>query len=122
MAQFLPESADLLAAIAKLLDEQVLAVVPSDLQHRVRVAANLSRILEREARLGPDAVRRERELIEGVLDEALSAERDPAAALAERLRGGVDDALAARAWSALVDITRADLAIAKPGHDVYEGV
>ena len=34
--QFVPEAADLLAAIGKLLDEKVLDVVPPDLQHQVR--------------------------------------------------------------------------------------
>jgi len=122
MAQFLPEAADLLAAIAKLLNEQVLPVVPSDLQHRVRVAGNLASILEREARLGPDASRRERELIAEVLGEPLAADADAAAELAGRLSGPVDDELADRAWTALVEIARHDLAIAKPGHDRYEGV
>lgn len=118
--QFLPESADLLGAIATLLDEHVLAVVPSDLQHRVRVAAHLSSLLEREARLGPDAVARERELLNALLDAPTD---DPITAVAERLRTGegVDDAFERQAWEAIVEITRADLAICKPGHDGWEG-
>lgn len=122
MAQFLPAAADLLAAIARLLDDQVLAVVPPELQHKVRVAGNLAAILEREARLGPTGQRRERELVGQVLGEPVPDDVDPAAALDARLRTGVDDELAERAWSALVEIARADLAIAKPGHDRYEGV
>lgn len=122
MAQFLPESADLLAAIARLLDDQVLAAVPPDLQHKVRVAGNLAKILEREARLGPAAADRERVLVADVLGEPLDPLDDPAAVLDARLRAGVDDELADRAWVALVEIARGDLAIAKPGHDGYEGV
>ena len=122
MAQFLPEAADLLAAIARLLDDQVLAVVPPDLQHKVRVAGNLAAILEREARLGPSGLRRERELVAELLGEPVPNDVDPAAALDARLQAGIDDALADRAWTALVEITRLDLAIAKPGHDRSEGV
>ena len=78
---------------------------PADLQHQVRVAGHLAHLVEREVRLGPDnagprapAARR-------------SARRgrstDPQAALAERLRAGDDDELRGRAWTALVEITRA---------------
>ena len=46
---------------------------------------------------------------------------DPQAALAERIRHGDDEAFEARAWPAIVEITRHDLQVAKPGHDVWEG-
>lgn len=122
MAQFLPEAAELLAAIARLLDDQVLPVVPPDLQHRVRVAGNLAGILEREARLGPESGERERVLVADLIGQPLEPDDDPAALLDQRLRSDVDDELATRAWAALVEIARGDLAIAKPGHDRYEGV
>jgi len=121
VAQYLPDAADLLGAIARLLDDTVLAAVPAELQHQVRVAANLTAILEREARRGAPAAARERALIAALLGGDLAPGDDPAAALDARLRAGVDDELAARAAAALVEITRADLAIAKPGHDAYEG-
>jgi len=118
--QFLPEAPDLLGAVATLLEDKVLGAVPAELQHQVRVAAHLSRLLEREARLGPEAAGRERELITALLGH--DAE-DPAAALAERLAGDdVDAEFEARAWETLVEVTRADLAICKPGHDRWEGV
>jgi hypothetical protein len=116
--QFVPEAADLLAAIGKLLDEKVLSAVPPDLQHQVRVAGNLSAILEREVRLGPASATRERELLTGLLGADAD---DPTAALAERIRHGDDEAFESRAWPVVVDITRNDLAIAKPGHDSWEG-
>jgi hypothetical protein len=116
--QFLPEAPELLAAIARLLDEKVLPVVPGDLQHQVRVAGHLAALLEREARLGPAAERRERELVAGLLG---AASDDPAAQLDDYLRTDDDPAFEARAWEALVEITRADLAICKPGHDSWEG-
>ncbi len=116
--QFVPEAADLLAAIGKLLDEKVLNVVPPDLQHQVRVAAHLSTLLEREARLGPAGAARERELLTGLLGEEVD---DPNAVLAARIREGDDESFEARAWPVVVEITKMDLAIAKPGHDRYEG-
>ena len=116
--QFVPEAPDLLAAIGKLLDEKVLTAVPPDLQHQVRVAAHLSTLVERELRLGPESNAREVELLTGLLGGPVD---DPQAALAERIRTGDDPEFEARAWEAIVEITRNDLAIAKPGHDVWEG-
>jgi hypothetical protein len=116
--QFVPEAADLLAAIGKLLDEKVLSAVPPDLQHQVRVAANLSSIVEREVRLGPASAARERELLTGLLGEDVA---DPTSVLAERIQHGDDEAFETRAWPVVVEITRNDLAIAKPGHDSWEG-
>jgi hypothetical protein len=55
-----PTASELLEAVGWLLDEEVLPVLEGGLQHKVRVAANLCRIVERELRLGPDADRRER--------------------------------------------------------------
>jgi len=116
--QFVPEAADLLAAIGKLLDEKVLDVVPPDLQHQVRVAAHLSTLLEREARLGPADAVRERQLLTGLLGEDVA---DPTDALASRIRTGDDEAFEAKAWPVVVEITKMDLAIAKPGHDRWDG-
>ena len=116
--QFPPEAADLLAAIARLLDEEVLGAVPPHLQHPVRVAAHLSHLVERELRLTPQQAANERSL----LTDLLGAEvEDPAATLAARLRAGDDPGLEARAWPVLVEIARQDVAVAKPGHDSWEG-
>ena len=116
--QFVPEAADLLAAIGKLLDEKVLNVVPLDLQHQVRVAAHLSTLLEREARLGPADAVRERQLLTGLLGEEVDHATD---ALAARIREGDDETFEAKAWPVIVEITKMDLDIAKPGHDRWEG-
>ena len=116
--QFQPAAPELLAAIRRLLDEHVLAAVPAHLQHQVRVAANLTGIVERELRLAPVNDARERELITELLGEHVD---DPAAALAARLRGSDDPEFEAGAWTALVEIARGDLAVAKPGHDSWEG-
>lgn len=120
--QFPPDAADLLTAIRRLLDEQVLPAVPAELAHQVRVAANLTAIVERELRLGPGAAAAERRLLAELLGADVTEVEhvDAATALAERLRGGDDD-LERRAWPVLVEITRAELAIAKPGYDQWEG-
>jgi Domain of unknown function (DUF6285) len=116
--QFPPGAADLVAAIGRLLDEQVIESVPPHLQHPVRVAGHLAHLVERELRLGPVNDARERELLADLLGEEVD---DPAAALAQRIRAGVGDDFEARAWAALVEITRQDLAVVKPGHDSWEG-
>jgi fumarylacetoacetate (FAA) hydrolase family protein len=116
--QFVPTASELAAAIARLLEEQVGGEVPVHLQHPVRVAAHLARLLEREARLGPANADRERALLTEVLGTEVD---DPQAAAATRIREADDAAFERRAWEALVEITRLDLAIAKPGHDGWEG-
>jgi hypothetical protein len=118
--QYRPTTAELLGSIADLLDDEVLAAVPAVLQHQVRVAANLARILEREAVLSPGALERERERLIGLLghDGELT---DLSSELARRLRAGEDASFERDAWKALVATARDDLAIAKPGHDGWEG-
>src|SRR5207344_2711907 len=56
-----PTASEVLQAISELLQDEVLPVLDGGLQHKVRVAANLCRIVERELRLGPDAAERERQ-------------------------------------------------------------
>jgi Domain of unknown function (DUF6285) len=116
--QFVPTAADLAAAIARLLEEQVGGEVPAHLQHPVRVAAHLARLLEREAQLGPANADRERALLTDVFGAEVD---DPQAAVASRIRDDDDPEFERRAWTALVEITRLDLAVAKPGHDSWEG-
>ncbi len=122
-----PTASELLVAIADLLEQQVLAALPGPLQHPVRVAGNLCRILEREARLGAAQDARETLLLAGALGEAAEGEGAEgegalalSRALAARLEAGHDPALERRAWRALVEVVRGKLAIAKPGHDAYD--
>jgi hypothetical protein len=118
--QYRPTAAELLATLAQLLDDELLPSLPESLQHKTRVAANLCRILEREARLAPDAGRREHDLLAGLLGRDGDVS-ELAAHLATRLRTGAEPAFEARAWEVLVAVARDDLAIAKPGHDSWEG-
>jgi hypothetical protein len=118
--QYRPTAEELLSAIAELLEEELLPVLPESLKHKCRVAANLARILEREERLGVEAAAAEHNQLESLL----GSEGDLAtlsARLAERLRTDDDPLFQDRAWESLVAAARDDLAIAKPGHDSWEG-
>ena len=117
-----PTASELLEAIADLLERDVLPATSGGLQHRVRVAGNLCRILEREARLGAAHEAREVERLASALGEAAGG-RDALAlsrALVARLDAGHDAALERRAFRALAEIVRGKLAIAKPGHDAFD--
>jgi hypothetical protein len=122
--QYEPSAAELLAAMAELLEDELLPALPDASKHTCRVAANLARILEREQRLGPGAAERERSRLRDLLDEPGSDgdAADLSRRLAGRIGAGDDPAFERRAWDALVAIARDDLAIAKPGHDAWEGI
>jgi hypothetical protein len=116
MAQDRPTAAELLSAIADMLrDEAIPALDRTDprLGFQMRVAANSLAILEREARLGPDADRREHERLRQLLGrdgslDALNRE------LARQLRTGERDESDA-ALMAHLEATIADkIAIANP--------
>ncbi len=117
-----PTAGELLEAMGDLLENQVLPALQGPLQHQVRVAGNLARILEREAQLAPGLEVREVELLAEVLGEEPRG-RDAAAlcdALIARLEGEHDWQLELRAWPALLEIVRGKLAIAKPGYDDFD--
>ncbi len=118
-----PTSAELLETVADLLEEQLMPATQGAVRHQVRVAGNLCRILEREARLGPSQDEREAELLRSVLDHpaaeganTLELNRE----LVKALKRAEDPALERRAWQALLEIVRGKLAIAKPGHDAFD--
>ena len=121
--QFRPDAHELLADIATLLEDKVIDAVSGPLQHQVRVAANLARIVERETRLGAAAGLAERtRLAPFVTDDGdLVAMRER---LCARLTGdrplGADEGRAV--YDALVATVRDDLALSKPGYDAWTGV
>jgi len=123
--QYRPTAAELLADIAELLDDEVLAKVSGPVQHKVRVAANVARILEQEVTLAPANAARER-AVELQLLNLPSDDPTPLpelrAQLASKLRAGsLPGHSDGEVWDALVAITRDDLAISKPGHDSWAG-
>lgn len=129
--KYRPTDAELLDAIATLLEEEVLPVVPATIRHKVRVAANLARILERQQALEPEALERERARIVELLG---ADDPEPGTGGLVRLRAAFDRRIRAeawrggepgdfepRAWEVLVATARDDVAVAKPGHDSWEG-
>ena len=118
--KYRPNDAELLDAIAALLEEQVLAAVPPALQHQVRVAANLTRILQRQQDLEPAALENERHRLADLLghDGALT---DLRGELDQRIRDDDPTLHPKQLWDLLVATARDDLATAKPGHDAWEG-
>jgi hypothetical protein len=124
-----PTAAELLATITDYLDGEVLPNVEGTLRYHTLVAANLARILQREAVAYPAAVAAEREALAGLLGrEEPEQSDDPVgelaalnAELAHLLRHGEGDvAFERRCWEVLLPATAAKLAINKPGYDSYD--
>ena len=118
--QYRPTASELLASMADLLEGELMPALPESLQHRARVAGNLARILEREERLAALSREREHELVADLLGHDAEI-GDLRAELTAKLRAGADDDFERKAWDVLVTVARDDLAIAKPGHDSWEG-
>ena len=115
-----PNAQELLATLADWLDREAIPSLDGGAAYRARVAANLAHILEREARLGPAALERERASIEALVGPGGSLE-ELNARLSGRLldgTGGVE--FERRALRALWEIARAKLAIARPGYEAYD--
>jgi hypothetical protein len=128
-----PTAAELLATVVEVLSDEVVPLLSGPVQHHARVAANIVAIVERELRLGRDAAAREHAAIAALLGVATSDDvagdegADDLEALRVRLaaelrRGMADDeATNVDVWHTLMAVVRDDLAIAKPGHDSWDG-
>jgi hypothetical protein len=117
-----PRADELLAAIGELLEAELMPVVPAELQHQVRVAANLVQILMREWQLGPELDEREYAALRALVGADMGIE-ELRSALDGRLKAdqGTPAELDVLAWRALMPVMRAELAISKPGHDRWQG-
>ena len=122
-----PTAHELLDTLGRFLEDELMPTLDGPAAYRTRVAANLVRILEREEALGDAQLRRERELLCGLL--GVDAASLPNASLRDQvldLNARVGDAIAAgridhvQAWQPLMEITRAKLAIIRPGYDDYD--
>lgn len=121
--KYRPDDAEVLDAVASLLEDEVMAAVPANLAHQVRVAANLCRLLQRQEALEPAALGRER----AALLDLLGAVGAPGVDVADlrleldrRLRGRDPDLDPDAVWEVLVATARDDLAVAKPGYDSWQ--
>jgi hypothetical protein len=118
-----PDASRLLGAVADLLEQSIVPRTDPALQHQVRVAANLCRIVQREVSLdgGADTAARGRLA-------ALLGHDGPSEALWRELasRLGADDDTGigvedeASVHAALLAIVRDKLAVAKPGYDTFD--
>jgi len=115
-----PTATELLTDIADLLTDEVLPALEGGVQHHVRVAANLCRIVERELRLGPALADEEERLLRELLPDAPPTDGIPAlhTRLIDAIRAGsIDDE---QCRQALLEITRGKLAVVKPGYDAFD--
>lgn len=115
-----PDAGRLLGAIADTL-ETVLARVDPMVRHEVRVAANLCRILQREAALGAGADTDARARLAVLLGhDGPSDELWQELAIGLDANRGGDSEAEPAVHAALLAIVRGKLAVAKPGYDEYD--
>jgi hypothetical protein len=124
-----PSAARLLSAIADCLEQDVLPRTEVAVQHTVRVAANLCRIVAREVELEPAADERARGALSGLVGHdgtsvelwrALADLLTPASALQTAASLAATDELAQLAHPVVLSVVRDKLAVAKPGYDDYD--
>ena len=122
-----PTAHELLDTVARFLEDELMPTLDGPAAYRTRVAANLVRILEREEALGEAQLRRERDLLCNLLGiEAASLPaalvRYQVASLNARAATAIADGRVdhVTAWEPLMEITRAKLAIIRPGYDDYD--
>ena len=117
-----PTAREVLATLTTFFEEELLPALSGPLQYRVRVAANLVKILERELTLGPmhdaDELAALQRLVSGGDREDLIAIN---ARLSDAIATGRFDLQPEPLWSALMAVTGAKLAVVKPGYDTYDG-
>jgi hypothetical protein len=121
-----PSNPDVLEAISLFLGGDLAAAMDDPaLAFRVRIAANLSRLVAGELRRGPAIKRAERERLAGLLPKADA--NDELAALnvelAERIRSGEgDEAWMQASREHLSETLAGELAVLNPRFDVSERI
>lgn len=103
-----PTAAELVAAVADFLDNDVRAATSGQVSFHARVAANVLRTVERELRNGEDG-----DVLDGLADLGFEDESGFAAAI----RGGELDDRADHVTAVLRKLVRHRLAVAHPGYD-----
>lgn len=106
-----PTAAELLNEVASFLEELV-PTLNGPVQHQARVAANLTRIVEREVQLAPDADAREL----AALQQLLGHDGDLVSLNEELATRLANNELHRDALPVLIDVVTDKLAINKPGH------
>jgi len=121
-----PTAEEILRDVAALLDNVLVPALSGPEQHQARVAASLIGIVHREVQFASSNDAAEREAWIGLLGDAAPADADLLTLrreAANALRSGRADSPEddAEVWPLLLQATRADLAIVKPGHDSWDG-
>ena len=121
-----PTAEEILRDVAVLLGDVLVPALSGPEQHQARVASSLIGIVHREVQLASGNDAAEREAWIGLLGDAAPADADLVTLrreAANALRRGRADSPEADAavWPVLLQATRADLAIVKPGHDSWDG-
>ncbi|HSG88190.1 MAG TPA: DUF6285 domain-containing protein [Pseudomonadales bacterium] len=124
-----PHAIEILQVLGDFLEDQLLPELDGPLRYRTLVALNLTRILQRESRLGTAYLLRERDRLCRVLD--LGSEdllpgslQDQVEDLNQQLVTELEDAdvspeFEAAAWEALFMVTKEKLDIVRPGYADY---
>jgi len=112
-----PDAAELAAALAQFLFEQVRPAVPQELRFQVLVAANSAAILAREAAAGEASAAEEGERLARLLDAPPEDPREAQGAVARAIRSGALDDRWPEVVAVLRESVRAKLAVAHPGYD-----
>ena len=99
--QYRPDQSELLEAFTAFFEDELLPTLDGPLHYRALVAANLVGILARESRSG----------VQSLHDARRAAE------LARRLDARDESLDQTQTWQVLMEITRAKLAIVRPGYD-----
>lgn len=125
-----PDAAEILAALADFVEQELIPNLDGPLGYRSRVAGNLARILQREIKQGSNMLLRERERLCRLLD--LGAEDLLPGPLAEQVedlnqqlvseleRVDVSQRFLDETWAVLMANTRDKLEIVRPGYDAYD--
>src|SRR6187431_771870 len=121
-----PTAEEILRDVAALLDDVLVPALSGPAQHQARVAASLVGIVHREVQLSAGNDAAERDAWTALLGDTAPPDADLLTlrqAAADALRGGLadDPDTDVTVWPVLLQSTRADLAIVKPGHDSWDG-
>lgn len=125
-----PDQSELLETITNFFEDELLPNLDGPLRYRALVAANLVKILARESRSGSQSLQNAHKQLSDLLGESVEDHLAPvdtaskthalAAELAQRLDARDDSLDHTQTWQVLMDITRAKLAIVRPGYDGWD--
>lgn len=125
-----PDQSELLETLTAFFEDELLPNLDGALGYRALVAANLVKILARESRSGVQSQHDAHLHLADLLGEPVEEQQAPeestsmthalAAELARRLDARDESLDQAQTWQVLMDITRAKLAIVRPGYDSWD--